>query len=165
MEYIYKTYDGEIKIVVTQYWYDVLIAEDALMKNGSRKENRHRGYSKYAKHYDYLDNGEPTLDEVRNKDIFRKDEVCKEELDSHERICKWIETTLQKKPEWVDAFIEIRMNGKKIREYAKEHGVSENSISQKLRRAANKLKNEDLKHKTCPIDRDIIERWKKTAVK
>lgn len=55
-------------------------------------------------------------------------------------ICKWIWKTLEKKPEWAEAFIEIRINGMSIREYAMQKGVSENSITQKLNRAAKKLK-------------------------
>ena len=46
---------------------------------------------------------------------------------------------LFKKPEWADAFIAVRMEGKPIREYAARVGADENNISQKLKRAEKKL--------------------------
>ena len=45
-----------------------------------------------------------------------------------------------KKPEWADAFIAIRMDGEPIREYAAWNGVDENNITQKLKRAEKKLR-------------------------
>jgi DNA-directed RNA polymerase specialized sigma24 family protein len=47
---------------------------------------------------------------------------------------------LQQKPDWADMFIAIRIDGEPIRHYAARNGVSENSITQKLKRAVKKLK-------------------------
>lgn len=47
---------------------------------------------------------------------------------------------LVKKPEWADAFIAVRLNGEPIREYAARIGADENNITQKLKRAEKKLR-------------------------
>lgn len=62
----------------------------------------------------------------------------KSEYDS---VCKWIRSTLVKKPEWADAFIAVRLNGDAVREYAARIGVDENIITKKLKRAEKKLKD------------------------
>lgn len=59
-----------------------------------------------------------------------------------EEICDWIRSTLSKKPDWADMFIAVRMEGMSIREYASSIGVSENNITQKLKRATKKLQEE-----------------------
>ena len=59
---------------------------------------------------------------------------------SYEEICSWIRKVLIKKPEWAEAFIAVRMDGMSIREYAAKVGDSENNITQKLGRAAKKLR-------------------------
>lgn len=69
-------------------------------------------------------------DETRNRDY-----EC-------EAICDWIRKTLAKKPEWAEAFIAVRINGIPIREYANSKGADENNITQKLKRATKKLKEE-----------------------
>ena len=43
-------------------------------------------------------------------------------------------------PEWADAFIAIRLDGESVREYAARIGADENNISQKLKRAEKKLR-------------------------
>lgn len=58
----------------------------------------------------------------------------------YEEICSWVRSALIKKPEWAEAFIAVRIDGMTIREYAVEVGDSENNITQKLNRAAKKLK-------------------------
>ena len=58
----------------------------------------------------------------------------------YEEICEWIRAVLVKKPEWAEAFIAVRMDGMSIREYAAMVGDSENNITQKLNRAAKKLR-------------------------
>ena len=58
----------------------------------------------------------------------------------YEEICSWVRSALIKKPEWAEAFIAVRIDGMTIREYAAEVGESENNITQKLNRAAKKLK-------------------------
>lgn len=69
-------------------------------------------------------------DETRNRD-------CEREI-----IYEWIRKTLGKKQEWADMFIAVRMEGMSIREYASSIGVSENNITQKLKRATKKLEQE-----------------------
>ena len=58
----------------------------------------------------------------------------------YEDVCTWIRKTLSKKPEWAEAFIAVRINDESVREYAARVGESENNITQKLKRAAKKLK-------------------------
>lgn len=58
----------------------------------------------------------------------------------YEEICAWIRNALVKKPEWAEAFIAVRIYGLSIREYATMIGDSENNITQKLNRAAKKLR-------------------------
>lgn len=58
----------------------------------------------------------------------------------YEEICSWVRSALIKKPEWAEAFIAVRIDGVTIREYAAKVGESENNITQKLNRAAKKLK-------------------------
>jgi hypothetical protein len=58
----------------------------------------------------------------------------------YEEVCNWVRKVLEKKPEWADAFIAVRLNGESIREYAERVGADENNITQKLKRAAKKLK-------------------------
>ena len=57
-----------------------------------------------------------------------------------EEVCSWIRSVLTKKPQWAEAFIAVRIDGMPIRQYAATVGESENSITQKLNRAAKKLK-------------------------
>ena len=58
----------------------------------------------------------------------------------YEETCLWIRNTLAKKPEWAEAFIAVRIDGMSIWEYAAKVGDSENNITQKLNRAAKKLR-------------------------
>lgn len=58
----------------------------------------------------------------------------------HEEVCSWIRSVLIKKPGWAEAFIAVRIDGMSICQYAAQVGDSENNITQKLNRAANKLK-------------------------
>lgn len=58
----------------------------------------------------------------------------------YEEICSWVRSALIKKPEWAEAFIAVRIDGMSIREYAAKVGDSENNITQKLNRAAKKLR-------------------------
>lgn len=83
---------------------------------------------------------EPLPSEVRDKSIFTKDMDELERKQEYEDICDWIRKVLIKKPEWAEAFISVRMDGMSIREYAAMVGDSENNITQKLNRAAKKLK-------------------------
>lgn len=64
---------------------------------------------------------------------------CDEDL-AYEEICSWVREILAKRPEWADMFICVRMDGESIKDYAERNGMSANSVSQKLKRAAKKLK-------------------------
>jgi hypothetical protein len=109
--------------------------------NNWHQFNRHRGYSaaKPDDGEEDVDPNEPLMDEVADDRIFRKDELKRKEDEEKEVICDWIRKTLAKKPEWADAFIAVRINDEPIRDYAKRTGADENSITQKLKRAAKKL--------------------------
>ncbi|WP_455505939.1 sigma-70 family RNA polymerase sigma factor [Gemmiger formicilis] len=83
---------------------------------------------------------EPLFSEVRDNSIFRRDEIARESQWEYEDVCAWIRTVLAKKPAWAEAFIAVRIDGESIRSYAARVGDSENNITQKLNRAAKKLR-------------------------
>ena len=91
---------------------------------------------------DEYDTSEPLMKEVADDRIFRKDEIERAYQDDYEGVCKWIRTALGKKQDWADMFIAVRIDGMSIREYASSIGVSENNITQKLKRATQKLRKE-----------------------
>lgn len=91
---------------------------------------------------DEYDTSEPLMKEVADDRIFRKDEIERVYQDDYEGVCKWIRTALAKKQNWADMFIAVRIDGMSIREYASSIGVSENNITQKLKRATKKLEQE-----------------------
>ncbi|HIW22116.1 MAG TPA: sigma-70 region 4 domain-containing protein [Candidatus Dorea intestinavium] len=91
---------------------------------------------------DEYDTSEPLMKEVADDRIFRKDEIERAYQDDYEGVCKWIRTALGKKQDWADMFIAVRIDGMSIREYASSIGVSENNITQKLKRATKKLEQE-----------------------
>ena len=91
---------------------------------------------------DEYDTSEPLMKEVADDRIFRKDEIERAYQDDYEGVCKWIRTALGKKQDWADMFIAVRIDGVSIREYASSIGVSENNITQKLKRATKKLEQE-----------------------
>lgn len=108
------------------------------------KFDRHSGRSKAQPgkddSEDEVDTSEPLMEEVADDRIFRKDELEREERESYEAICEWVRKVLAKKPEWADAFIAVRLDGEPIREYAARIGADENNITQKLKRAEKKLR-------------------------
>ena len=89
--------------------------------NNRHKFDRHKGYSIAKPNADGLERA------YQNE---------------YEDVCQWIRTTLGKKQDWADMFIAVRMEGMSIREYASSIGVSENNITQKLKRATKKLEQE-----------------------
>ena len=91
---------------------------------------------------DEYDTSEPLMKEVADDRIFRKDEIERAYQDDYEGVCKWIRTALGKKKDRADMFIAVRIDGMSIREYASSIGVSENNITQKLKRATKKLEQE-----------------------
>ena len=91
---------------------------------------------------DEYDTSEPLMKEVADDRIFRKDEIERAYQDDQEGVCKLIRTALGKKQNWAEMFIAVRIDGMSIREYASSIGVSENNITQKLKRATKKLEQE-----------------------
>ena len=79
------------------------------------------------------------MKEVADERVFRKDELERAYQNEYEDVCQWIRTALGKKQDWADMFIAVRIDGMSIREYASSIGVSENNITQKLKRAEKKL--------------------------
>lgn len=112
--------------------------------NSWHKFDRHRGRSKAQPGKDdaedEFDTNEPLMEEVADDRIFCKDELDRKERESYSAICDWVHKILVKKPEWADAFIAVRMDGESIREYAARIGADENNITQKLKRAEKKLR-------------------------
>lgn len=108
------------------------------------KFNRHRGFSAVKREEDEdtdeYSNPEPLMKEVRDDRIFRRDELAQKEREEYEAVCQWIRKVLVKKPDWADAFIAVRIDGEAIRDYATRIGADENNITQKLKRAANRLR-------------------------
>lgn len=83
---------------------------------------------------------EPLMSEVRDQRIFTKDMDALEEKMEYEAVCAWVRSSLEKKPEWAEAFIAVRLDGMSVREYAAQIGDSEKNVSNKLGRAAKRLK-------------------------
>ncbi|ENI4752069.1 RNA polymerase sigma factor [Listeria innocua] len=105
--------------------------------NHWRRYHRHLGNPKTP----YRKDDEVEID-VMDTFADNSQEIERNLQDEYESVCQWIRSTLSKKPEWADAFIAVRINGISIREYATFIGASENNITQKLKRAKQKLRNE-----------------------
>lgn len=112
--------------------------------NSWHKFNRHRGFSKAQPGKDDgeddVDTLEPLMSEVADDRIFLKDMIERERRESYEAICEKVRRILARKQDWADMFIAVRMDGQSIREYAAEVGADENNITQKLKRAEKKLR-------------------------
>lgn len=112
--------------------------------NNWHKFDRHRGYSKAQPGKDGIEDeinsSEPLMDEVVDDRIFRKYEIEHEKKEDYEAVCRWVRKILVKKLEWADAFIAVYLNDESIRNYAARIGVDENNITQKLKRAKKKLR-------------------------
>lgn len=112
--------------------------------NNWHKFDRHRGYSKAQPGKDSIedeiDSSEPLMDEVADDRIFRKYEIEHEKKEDYEAVCRRVRKILVKKPEWADAFIAVYLNDESIRNYAARIGADENNITQKLKRAKKKLR-------------------------
>ena len=111
-----------------------------------RRSSRHKGYTKalFGKDGCGDENGpdsfEPLMNEVLDDRIFRKHEIEQIEKETYENLCEWIRRVLIKKPEWAEAFIAVYLDGETIRAYSARMGVDENNITQKLKRAKKKLR-------------------------
>ena len=112
--------------------------------NSWHKFDRHRGHSKAQPGKDDgeddVDTSEPLMSEVADDRIFRRDEIERERCESYEDICEKVRIILKKKPDWADMFIAVRMDELPIREYAAEIGADENNITQKLKRAEKRIR-------------------------
>ena len=112
--------------------------------NNWHKFDRHRGYSKAQPGKDGIEDeinsSEPLMDEVADERIFRKYEIEHEKKEDYEAVCRWVRKILVKKPEWADAFIAVYLNDESIRNYAARIGADENNITQKLKRAKKKIR-------------------------
>lgn len=112
--------------------------------NNWHKFDRHRGYSKAQLGKDSIEDeinsSEPLMDEVADDRIFRKYEIEHEKKEDYEAVCRWVRKVLVKKPEWADASIAVYLNEESIRNYAARIGADENNITQKLKRAKKKLR-------------------------
>ena len=82
---------------------------------------------------------DPTF-EIMDYLLTSSDTEERENRYEYETACRWIRRGLVKKPEWADAFIAVYLNGETIREYAARIGADENNITQKLKRAKKKLR-------------------------
>lgn len=124
-----------------QEMFDLLNSKEY---NNWRKFDRHWGFSK-AKPNDEgeeVDTSEPLMKEVADDRVFRKDEIIRDCQNEYQDVCQWIRKVLGKKEDWADMFIAVRIDGMSIRDYASSIGADENNITQKLKRATQKLQKE-----------------------
>ena len=114
--------------------------------NNWHKFWRHQGESKAQPddESEELESSEPLMSEVADDRIFRKDEIERDQKDMDEANRQFIRSVL--KPEIAEIFIATKYEGMKIRDYAKKIAKSEdeierleNNLTQKLKRAAQKL--------------------------
>ncbi|MCK1218399.1 RNA polymerase sigma factor [Streptococcus uberis] len=107
--------------------------------NHWRRYHRHLGNPKRSYRKD-----KQVEDEMDVMDTFadNSQEIERNHQNEYESVCQWIRTVLGKKQDWADMFIAVRIDGISIREYASTIGVSENNITQKLKRATQKLRKE-----------------------
>jgi hypothetical protein len=91
---------------------------------------------------DEYDTSEPLMKEVADDRVFRKDEIIRDCQNEYQDVCQWIRKVLGKKEDWADMFIAVRIDGMSIRDYASSIGADENNITQKLKRATQKLQKE-----------------------
>lgn len=107
--------------------------------NHWRRYHRHLGNPKRPYRKD-----DQAEDETDVMDTFadNSQEIERIQESESEEVYQWIRKALGKKQDWADMFIAVRMEGMSIREYASSIGVSENNITQKLKRATKKLEKE-----------------------
>lgn len=112
--------------------------------NHRRRFYNHWGLSKAMPNEEgvEVDTSEPLMKEVSDDRVFRRDEIIRDCQNEYNDVCQWIREVLGKKEDWADMFIAVRIDGIPIREYANSIGADENNITQKLKRATKKLKEE-----------------------
>lgn len=108
-----------------------------LLYNNWHKEHRRRGqiHTPFRKDDETEDesDGMETVQDYSN-------EINRTTRYEYEEVCQRIRQALGKKQDWADMFIAVRIDGISIKDYALFCGVSENNITQKLRRAEKKLR-------------------------
>ncbi len=134
--------DRELATLIREKWEEEYNRPEY---NAWRRYQRNLGATKAQMYGD--ENGSeddvcdgPGFDEVFDQRIFLKDELAREEQESYEEICDLVHGALPDKPEWVEAFIAVRLRGQSIRSYARRTGQDENNVSHKLARAENRLR-------------------------
>lgn len=105
--------------------------------NHWRRYHRHLGNPKTP----YRKDDEVEID-VMDTFADNSQEIERIQESEREEVYQWIRKALGKKQDWADMFIAVRIDGMSIREYASSIGVSENNITQKLKRATKKLEQE-----------------------
>ena len=105
--------------------------------NHWRRYHRHLGNPKTP----YRKDDEVEID-VMDTFADNSQEIERIQESEREEAYQWIRKALGKKQDWADMFIAVRMEGMSIREYASSIGASENNITQKLKRATQKLRKE-----------------------
>ena len=121
------------------------------------KQERHKGFSISTKDENGEETGdfEPSMNEVVDPSIFLKDEIDRESKENHEAVKMFVYSVL--KPDVADLFMAVRIDGMSINEkaesmlsrdafeteeeYNKAVSRLANSITQKLKRANEKIKN------------------------
>lgn len=125
--------------------------------NVMHRQERHKGFVISTKDEDGEETGdfEPSMSEVVDPSIFLKDEIDRNKRESYEAVKEFVYSVL--KPEVADLFMSIRIDGVLINEkaesilsrdafeseeeYNKAVSRLANSITQKLKRANEKIKN------------------------
>ncbi len=141
-----------VNIAEMEGWLNISVDTDATMKereanvqhafdvrfnrpdyNPYHRETRHRAKTpktdKEEVSFNALENVEDT---AYSRRMAEKDEYSSAVQDIRE--------ALAKKPDWADAAIAVWLNQESIREYAARTGQNENNVTQKLKRAKEKLK-------------------------
>ena len=104
--------------------------------------DRHLGCSKArpGEGEDRQDRSDPLMGEVLDDRVFYRFEDARERQEEYEAVCRWVREVLSKKPDWADAFIAVKLDGEKAREYAERTGTAEYNVSKKLKKAEKKLR-------------------------
>lgn len=125
--------------------------------NIMHKQERHKGFviSTKDENGEETSDFEPTMSEVMDSSIFLKDEIDRESKESYEAVKEFVYSVL--KPDVADLFMSVRIDWVSINEkaesmlsrdafeteeeYNKAVSRLANSITQKLKRANEKIKN------------------------
>ncbi len=152
-----------VNIAEMEGWLNISVDTDATMKereanvqhafdvrfnrpdyNPYHRETRHRAKTPKTDEEEVSFNAlENVEDTAYSRRMAEKDEYSSAVQDIRE--------ALAKKPDWADAAIAVWINQESIREYAARTGQNENNVTQKLKRAKEKLKKFfENRQITCP---------------